>query len=139
MKATIVSQYSVFLVNKPGALEKFAKLIYESGLDIVGISSDIRYEAAVVKFVTVNPKKVDVDASQIITKAGYTSVKTDVICLEEASRAGLMMYIGAMLGKAGINITTIYGSSIEDASSRLFIVVDDLENAIEILNNAPNL
>jgi hypothetical protein len=134
MRAKIASQYSVFLMNEPGALEKFAKIIYEAGLDIVGISSDIRYEAAVVKFITSATPGKDVDANRIITKAGYTCVKTDVICMEEPSSSGVMMKIGGLLAKEGVNITTIYGSSIEDAPSRLFLAVDNVERAIEVLN-----
>ena len=58
-KISRVIQYSVFLVNEPGSLERFSKMIADAGLDIVGISSDVRYESAVVKFVIAGEKDVN--------------------------------------------------------------------------------
>ena len=141
MKVNIISQYSVFLPNEPGALEKFAAMLYAAGLDIAGLSSDIRYEAAVVKFV-VEPMVEAMDPqeiSRIITKAGYTSVKTEVICVEEEARPGSVLFVSKILGAAGINITSIYGSYAGDKHGRMFLVVDNVERALQLLNAAPSV
>lgn len=135
MRVLTVSQHSVFLINEPGALKKFANILFDAGLDIVGLSSDVRYEAAVVKFVLSEPKDDD-RASQLITKGGYTSVKNEIICVEIISQPGVMVKISSMLGDNGINITAIYGSAVAGDMSRMFIVVDDIDRAIEILKKA---
>ncbi|MDR1684660.1 MAG: hypothetical protein LBR90_04295 [Elusimicrobiota bacterium] len=134
MNVSTVSQHSVFLVNEPGALKKFVSILYEAGLDIIGIASDIRYEAAVVKFVTSGPDGGD-KTTQLIIKNGYTSVKTDVICVQTISHPGAMSKISEILGDNKINITTIYGSAMEGQPARLFLVVDDLEKTLEVLGS----
>lgn len=137
MKATVVSQYSVFLINEAGALKKLAQIIEGAGLDITGLSSDVRYEAAVVKFVTSGSAQAE--TSRLITQAGYTSVKTDVICVEVISKPGIMARLGDLLGGKGINITTIYGSAVEGELSRVFLVVDNIEAALEVLTAAKDI
>jgi len=138
MKVSTISQYSVFLPNEPGALEKFAAVLYNAGLDIEGLSSDIRYEAAVVKFV-VGPMAEAInsqDINRIITKAGYTSVKTEVICVEKEGCHGAVLGVSKILGAAGINITSIYGSFAGNKHGRVFLVVDNVERALQLLSSA---
>jgi hypothetical protein len=137
MKTAKVNQYSVFLLNEAGALKKFAQTLYDAGLDIVGISSDIRYEAAVVKFIVAKttPDAADEpDISRVITRAGYTSVKTEVLCVEEKGREGLILELSSRLCGAGINIASIYGCCVNNKHGKLFFVVDNIERALEILN-----
>ncbi|MDR0734831.1 MAG: hypothetical protein LBG16_03980 [Elusimicrobiota bacterium] len=139
MKATTLNQYSVFLTNEAGTLHKFAEMLYREGLDIVGFSSEVRYEAMVVKFI-IEPLAPDFDmssVSRLITKAGYTSVKTEVICIEEEGRDGFIMTVGEILGKAGINITSVYGSCVGNKHGRVYLVVDHINRALQLINNAP--
>ena len=139
MKAITLSQYSVFLTNEPGTLHKFAEMLYREGLDIIGFSSEIRYEAMVVKFI-IEPRAQDFDISSVsglITKAGYASVKTEVICIEEEGRDGFIMTVSEILGKAGINITSVYGSCAGNKHVRVYIAVDNIERAMQLINNAP--
>lgn len=131
MKVSIVNQYSVFLVNEPGSLKKFSKILEKEGLDIVGLSSDVRYEAAIVKFVVSGAKEPE--TSRIITGAGYTSIKTEALSLEVKNTVGVIAHIGEILGKKNINITNIYSTMIENAVGRIFMVVDDLEKATDVL------
>jgi len=137
MKVSIVNQYSVFLVNEPGALKKFSKILSEQGLDIIGLSSDVRYEAAIVKFVVSGANEAQ--TSRIITGAGYTSIKTEAICLELLSTSGVMFRLGEILGKNHINITNIYSTAVENTVSRIFMVVDNLEKAASVLKATKNL
>lgn len=137
MKVSIVNQYSVFLINEPGALKKFSKILAAQGLDIIGLSSDVRYEAAIVKFVVSGAKEAE--TSRVITGAGYTSIKTEALCLELKSVPGIMVRIGEILGKNNINITNIYSTAVENTVSRIFMVVDNLEKAVDVLKAAKDL
>ena len=49
MALTIVKQYSVFLLNEPGALKNFAELFVHEQVDIIAMAQDVRYDAAVVR------------------------------------------------------------------------------------------
>ena len=105
MAIKVIKQYSVFLMNEPGALKKFAELFVQEKVNIIAISQDVRYDAAVVRIAV----KYNEEISHALTKAGFTSVKTDAICLETEDREGIARDIGDVLFKQGINITTITG------------------------------
>ena len=101
-------------------------------VNIIAISQDVRYDAAVVRIAV----KYEEEISHALTKAGFTSVKTDAICLDVKDRVGLARDIGTVLFKEGINITSIYGSAMEDGMSRWIIVVNDITKALNALETS---
>lgn len=133
-KVSKVIQYSVFLVNEPGSLERFSKMIADAGLDIVGISSDVRYESAVVKFVIAGNENVNL--SSLIAKNGYTAIRTDAICIQARNRVGFLFQLSKLLGENKININNIYSAAVQDTQARIFLVVDDLEKAYSLIEKA---
>ncbi len=132
MSISVIKQYSVFLINEPGALKNFAELFVRENVNIIAISQDVRYDAAVVRIAV----KYEEEISHALTKAGFTSVKTDAICLDVKDRVGLARDIGTVLFKEGINITSIYGSAMEDGMSRWIIVVNDITKALNALETS---
>lgn len=133
-KISKVIQYSVFLVNEPSALERFSKMIADAGLDIVGISSDVRYESAVVKFVIAGGEGLNL--TSLIAKNGYTAIRTDAICIQAQNRVGFLFQLSKLLGENKININNIYSAAVEDTQARIFLVVDDLEKAYSLIEKA---
>lgn len=129
MAISVIKQYSVFLINEPGALKNFAELFVSENVNIIAISQDVRYDAAVVRIAV----KYNEEISHALTKAGFTSVKTDAICIDVPDRTGLAKDIGAVLFKQGINITTIYGAAMEKEQSRWIVVVNDITKALNAL------
>ena len=134
MKVSKVNHYSVFLINEPGSLEKFASMLFEAGFDICGLSSDVKYEAAVVKFVLSASGEESHEVLRLMTRGGYTAVRTEALSVEVESYPGIMARLGAVLSRNRINITTIFGSAFKGSPSRIFIVVDDIDKAIKVLN-----
>lgn len=130
MAVNIVKQYSVFLVNEPGSLKNFSKALMDNKADIIAMSQDVRYDAAVVRLAL----RAEDDVSHALTKAGFTSVKTDAICLDLPNRVGLMYDIGRILSENNINITTIYGTAIGE-QTRWILVVSDIPKALNLLEN----
>lgn len=133
MAINIVKQYSIFLVNEPGELTKFANLFIKENIDIIAMSQDVRYDAAVVRLAIRHEDEI----SHALTKAGFTSVKTDAICLDLPDRVGLIHDLGEVLASKDINITTIYGTSI-GKNTRWILVVNDIPQALNVLE-ASNL
>ena len=129
MAISVVKQYSVFLINEPGALKNFAELFVRENVDVIAISQDVRYDAAVVRLAI----KYEQEISHALTKAGFTSVKTDAICLDAPNRVGLIRDIGSVLSNNGINIATIYGTAGAGTDSRWIIVVNDITKALNAL------
>ena len=133
MAINIVKQYSIFLINEPGELTKFANLFIQEHIDIIAMSQDVRYDAAVVRLAIRHEDEI----SHVLTKAGFTSVKTDAICIDLPNRVGLIHDMGEVLASKNINITTIYGASI-GKNTRWILVVNDIPKALNVLE-ASNL
>ncbi len=133
MAINIVKQYSIFLINEPGELTKFANLFIQEHIDIIAMSQDVRYDAAVVRLAIRHEDEI----SHVLTKAGFTSVKTDAICIELPNRLGLIHDMGEVVASKIINITTIYGASIGQ-NTRWILVVNDIPKALNVLE-ASNL
>ncbi len=132
MAINIIKQYSVFLINEPGALQNFADLFVRENVDIIAMAQDVRYDAAVVRVAV----EQDNGISHTLTKAGFTSVKTDAICLDIPNRVGILRDIGSILAGQGINITTIYGTTNSGGNTRWIIVVNDITKALNALENS---
>ena len=132
MALNIVKQYSVFLINEPGALKNFAELFVREKVDIIAMSQDVRYDAAVVRIAVQQDKGI----SHALTKAGFTSVKTDAICLDMPNRIGILRDIGTTLSDKGIIITTIYGTSGAGGITRWIIIVNDITKALNALESS---
>ncbi len=132
MAISVVKQYSVFLVNEPGALKKFADLFVQERVNLIAISQDVRFDAAVLR-VAIN---YNAEISHALTKAGFTSVKTDAICIDAVDRVGLARDIGDVLHKKNINITTIYGASGTDGRTRFIVVVSHITEALSALESS---
>ncbi|ACC98659.1 Acetolactate synthase small subunit [Elusimicrobium minutum Pei191] len=133
MPITLVKQYSIFLVNQPGALRDFSELFQRENVDIIAICQDLRYDAAVVR-IAIDTQ--DESISHSLTKAGFTSVKSDAICVETKNSKGLLQKIGKILGDEHINITNVYGSDSPSGHSKLIVVVNNICKAMRTLEES---
>ena len=129
MGISIAKQYSVFLPNKPGALNEFVKLFADQGVNIIGIASEIRDDSGVVRITVEGDKKI----GNALTQAGFTTVETPVLSIEMVDKPGELEKLTKILGKYGINITTVYGTAFGGTTARMLISADDSKKAQEIL------
>ena len=119
-------------MKEPGALKNFAELFVRENVDIIAMAQDVRSDAAVVRVAVEHDKGI----SHVLTKAGFTSVKTDAICLDMPNRVGILRDIGDVLSSHGINITSIYGTAATGNLTRWIIVVNDITKALNALENS---
>lgn len=129
MSISIVKQYSVFLANKPGALKNFADLFVREHINILAIAEDVRFDAAVIRIAVTDDKEI----GHMLTKHGFTNVKTDAICIDTPDRIGIIRDIGDVLQQKNINITSIYGSGATAGQTSFIVVVNDITQAISAL------
>lgn len=130
MLVKIVSQYTVFLPNIPGALSRFIELFVNEGVNIIGIASEIRDDSGVVRVTVETDKKI----SYILTNAGFTTVETPMISIELTDKPGELLNLTRTLAAHNINITTVYGTALGGGSARILINVSDAGRAVKLLN-----
>lgn len=131
MSIKIVRQYSVFLPNVPGSLNKFIELFAKEGINIVGIASEIRDDSGIVRITIDTDRKI----SYILTNAGFTTVETPMISVEVHDRPGEFYKLTKILADNNINITTVYGTALGGNKGRILINVSDPPKAMEVLKN----
>ncbi len=132
MSIRVVKQYSVFLANQPGALKDFADLFVQENATLLAVSSDVRFDAAVVR-VAIDYKQ---EVGHALTKAGFTNVKTDAICIDTPDRIGIARDIGAVMSQHNLNITSIYGAAAVGNQARFVLVVSDIQKAVKALEES---
>jgi hypothetical protein len=131
MSIKIVKQYSVFLPNVPGSLNKFVELFAKEGINIVGIASEIRDDTGIVRITIDTDRKI----SYVLTNAGFTTVETSMISVELHDRPGEFYKLTKILAENNINITTVYGTSLGGEMGRILLNVSDPHRATEVLKN----
>ncbi|MHB0995621.1 MAG: ACT domain-containing protein [Elusimicrobiales bacterium] len=125
----LVRQYSVFLPNSPGAMNKFLEHFLRSGINIIGIASEMRDDSGIVR-ITVDSES---PISSVLTKEGFTTVETPMILMELMDKPGMLLKLSTLLSAHGINITTIYGTTYTGSVGHLLLNVTDVPRAAELL------
>ena len=132
MQVEILKQLSVFMPNRPGALSALAKLFAESGINILGLASEVRDDSGLVR-IAVSEK---VDGSGILSKAGFASVETNVLAITAPDKPGELHRITRVLAEGKINITTVYGTTSDGQNARVLISVENVDKARRLLEAA---
>lgn len=130
MKVHKIKQFSVFMPNKPGALTRLAALFAEKGINILGIASEVRDDSGLVRIAL----EQESDVSSILSGAGFSSVETHILSVEVDDKPGELLRVAAALADGKVNITTVYGTSVEGAkTSRILIAAQNTDKALAIL------
>jgi hypothetical protein len=132
MPVKLIRQYTVFLPNVPGALNKFVELFANEGINIIGIASEIRDDSGIVRIAV----DADLKVSHLLTRAGFTTIETSMISLELPDKPGQLLQLTRALSDNNINITTVYGTSVGGADARLLLNASDSDRALEVIKNA---
>ena len=99
-----VEQISIFLENRPGALEGVTKIISDAGINIRALSLADTSDFGILRLI-VNDVE---NAWKILKQNGYTVKRTDVVAVEVPDRPGGLHSILAVLNKKGINVEYMY-------------------------------
>ena len=126
-----VKQLSVFLENTEGRLDQVLKILAQGGIDILSASLADTMEYGVLRLITKDPD----NAKQILKDAGFAARIDEVIAVVVPDAVGSLAKVVAMIHEAGVNISYIYGLSLDGEGAPIAIKTND--NAkVEALRNA---
>jgi hypothetical protein len=101
------TQFSVFLVNKPGVLAQVTAALAEEKVNVIAMTLVDSQEHGVLRLVATNP-----DASRkVLAKLNLPMTETDVLCLDLSNRPGALADIAGVLGANHVNINYAYCTS----------------------------
>ena len=127
-----VKQLSIFLENKEGRLDKVLKTLADGGINLLSASLADTSEFGVLRLLADDADK----AKSILKDAGFTARIDNVIAVVVPDAVGSFAKVCAMIHEAGINISYIYGLSIDGEGTPIAIKTDNNDKVVEILNGA---
>lgn len=133
METRTDTQFSIFLVNKPGVLAQVTTAISDAKLNIHAMTLVDSQEHGVLRVVVDNATT----ARQILAKLNLPMTETEVLCLDLSNRPGALADIATLLGQNHININYAYctGGAPGGRTTGIFKVADP-KKAMHVLKES---
>ena len=125
-----MKEFKIFIKHKPGELAKVTEALAGRAVNIKAIASEANGEDASLRVVT-NDINTTIKA---LDENGPQFEQNDILMLSLIDRPGELSKIAKILGKAKINIESIYILGQKNGKTDVALVVDNIEKAQERLN-----
>jgi hypothetical protein len=125
-----VKQLSLFLENKPGALNRPIKLLAKAGFNILTLSMADTQQFGILRFIVRDWAK----AKAMLEEEGFIVKTTDMVAIEVTDKPGGLARILSIVAKAGVNLEYMYGFTLKEEDKGLLAFrFDDPDKAIAAL------
>lgn len=132
-KNRTVTQFSVFLVNKPGVLAQVTGALAAQKVNIIAMTLVDSQEHGVLRFVAGNADA----ACQVLSRLNLPTTETEVLCMELSNRPGALADVAGLLGQHHININYAYVTSGAPGGKTTGVFkVADVNKALRILGDS---
>jgi len=101
------TQFSVFLVNKPGVLAQVTRALADEKVNVIAMTLVDSQEHGVLRIVAANAEM----SRKVLAKLNLPMTETDVLCLDLSNRPGALAEIAGVLGENHVNINYAYCTS----------------------------
>lgn len=130
---TVRTQFSVFLVNKPGILAQVTKALAERKINVVAMTLVDSQEHGVLRFVAED----EVTARLVLAQLNLPTTETDVLCMAMSNRPGALAEMAGLLGRNHVNINYAYVTSGAPGGRTTGVLkVADLNKAQRVLKES---
>jgi hypothetical protein len=108
----IETQFSIFLINKPGVMGSVTRALAEAGVNLFALSLSDSGEHGVLRVVTSDPRKTQ----EVLKETHDRWTETDVLVLPIGNEPGIFADLTGKLAEAGLNVTYAYCTADEDGT-----------------------
>jgi len=128
----IQTQFSVFMVNKPGVLAQVLTEIARAKVNLIAITMMDSVEHGVMRLVGRSPDKI----RGVLKSLNMPFSETDVLCVTLSNRAGALADITQKLAEVHINISYAYCTAgAKGGKTTGVLKVADVKKAIKVLSS----
>jgi hypothetical protein len=120
-----VTQLTVFVENRSGALAEVADLLGKAGINIRGFSTTEAAEYGIIRLIVAEPER----ARQIIHGAGFATHFSQVICVHVPDEPGGLARVLQVLAEQDISVDYLYSISFE----YICFAVRNVDRAVDVL------
>ena len=126
----ISTQFSIFMVNKPGVLAHVLGEFAKARINVIAMTVMDSVEHGVLRVVLESPQK----AREILTRGNMAFNETEVLCLNLTNQSGALAAIAEKLAKSHINISYAYCTAgARGGKTTGVLKVADVKKAMKIL------
>jgi hypothetical protein len=130
----VQTQFSVFLVNKPGVLAQVTRALAEQRINIVAMTLVDSQEHGVLRLVAEDEETT----RKVLKSLNLPMTETEVLAMELPNRPGALADVASRLGQAHVNINYAYCTSGAPGGRTTGIFkVADLNKARRLLKGSP--
>ena len=130
----IATQFSIFMVNKPGVLAQVLGEFARAKINIIAMTMMDSVEHGVMRVVFTAPKK----ANEVLAKINMPHNETDVLCVTLTNKSGALAVVAEKLAKSHINISYAYCTAgAKGGRTTGVLKVADVKKAMRILQQNP--
>ena len=128
-----VEQISIFMENKPGALERVTETLDKANINIRALSLADTSDFGILRLIVNDVAR----AQKVLQEKGFTVKRTDVVAVEVSDRPGGLHSILAALSESKTNVEYMY-AFIEQSGENAIIIFrfNPMDVAIEVLRKS---
>jgi hypothetical protein len=131
----ITTQFSIFMVNKPGVLAQVLNEFARAKINIIAMTMMDSVEHGVMRVVFASPKK----AKEILLKINMPYNETEVLCVTLDNKSGALATVAEKLAKNHINISYAYCTAgAKGGRTTGVLKVADVKKAMRLLQQHSN-
>lgn len=129
----IETQFSIFMVNKPGVLARVLGEFAQAKINIIAITMMDSMEHGVMRVVFAAPEK----AKKVLVKLNMPYSETDVLCITLTNQSGALASVAEKLAKNHINISYAYCTSgAKGGRTTGILKVANVQKAMKVLQES---
>ncbi len=126
----IATQFSIFMVNKPGVLAQVLGEFARAKINIIAITMMDSVEHGVMRVIFATPER----AREVLLKLNMPCNETEVLCVELDNKPGALAAVAEKLAKNHINISYAYCTAgARGGRTTGVLKVADVKKAMRIL------
>lgn len=126
----VTTQFSIFMVNKPGVMAQVLGEFARAKINIIAMTLMDSVEHGVMRIVFAAPER----AREVLSKLNAAHHETEVLCISLANRSGALAAVAEKLAKNHINISYAYCTAgAMGGRTTAVLKVADVARAMRIL------
>jgi hypothetical protein len=116
--------------NKVGALADFSKVVAESDVRILALSTWVEDTEAVIRLICDDTPRM----MEVLRESGYDAQDRDVVLVDASYQPGILRHLTETLANENIEIFHLFASAIDKKECVAVLNSSDNDRAIELLN-----
>jgi hypothetical protein len=135
MNVERLTEFTIYLAQRPGELAGLLEAAAVAGVDIEGLAVTEYNERGLVRLIGAPEESLRHVMESLVESGLGPAVETPVLGVEIDQRPGAVRDLSVMMADARVNVKHVYLCPAQNGNpTRVIVCVDDLDKAIETIS-----